>query len=67
VDCLEIGRDGRNRLCVRLESEELWMVAISLCFAAQNFLRQQRLAPQGDQSFSIKIFRVQGPQAHREI
>jgi len=40
-------------------------MSIPLGRTAQDFLRQQRLAPERDESPGIKIFRVQGPQTHR--
>jgi hypothetical protein len=49
---------------VRLETEELRMMPVTARFIAQDFLRQQRLAPERDQTFGIEIFWVQCPEAH---
>jgi hypothetical protein len=49
---------------LRLKSFELRMMPVSLRFAAQDFLRQQRLAPQGYESFGVEIFWVERPQSH---
>jgi hypothetical protein len=63
----QVSCHGHHRISMRLEPEELRMMAIALRLAAQDFLREQRFAPQRDQSFGIEIFWVQRPQAHREI
>ena len=65
VHCFEECRDGGDRFCVRLKPYELRMMAVAFGFAAQDFLREQRLPPKRDQSFGIEIFRVQGPKSHR--
>jgi hypothetical protein len=63
---LEEGGDGGDGFWVRLKSDELRVMAVTFGFAAKNFLREQGLAPKSDQSFRIEIFRVQGPQTHRQ-
>jgi len=49
-----------------LKPDELRMVPVAFGFAAQDLLRQQRLAPERDESLRIKIFRVQGPKSHAQ-
>lgn len=61
----ESGERG-DRFCVRLETDELRVVAVTFGFAAQDFLRQQCLTPKRDESFGVEIFRVHSPESHRE-
>jgi hypothetical protein len=67
VHRFEEGCYGGDGLCVRLKSDELRMIPVTFGFAAQNFLRQQCLAPERDQPFGIEIFWMQGPQSHPEM
>jgi hypothetical protein len=64
MDRFEISGHGGHRFSVRAKTDELRMMPVAPGFAAQNFLRQQRLAPERDESFGIEIFRMEGPQAH---
>ena len=41
------------------------MIFIAARFAAQNFLCQQRLAPQSDESLRVEIFWMQRPEPHK--
>lgn len=47
------------RIGLLLESYQLGMVLITFGFPEQHMLRQKRLAPQGDEAFSIEIARMQ--------
>ena len=58
-------RNGRGWFWVRAKADELRMVAVAFGLAAQDFLRQQCLAPECDQSFGVEIFWVHGPESHR--
>lgn len=40
------------------------MIAITVCFPAQNCLRQERFPPEGHQTLRIEIFRMQRPEPH---
>jgi hypothetical protein len=59
-ECRDSG-DGRR---VRLKTDELRMMAVAFGFAAEDLLRQQRLAPKRDQALGVEIFRVQSPEPH---
>ena len=67
VHGFEEGGDGCDGFCVRLKTEELRVMAVAFGFAAENFLRQQGLAPESDEAFGVEIFRVQGPESHGRI
>jgi hypothetical protein len=41
------------------------MIFIAACFAVQNFLRQQRLAPERDESFRVEIFWMERSEPHK--
>jgi len=60
----EEGCNGRDRFWVCLEADELRVMAVAFGFSAQDFLRQQRLAPERDESFGVEIFWVHGPESH---
>jgi len=66
VHDFEKGCDGCDGFGVRLKADELRVMAIAFGFAAQNFLRQQRLTPKGDEAFGVEIFWVQSPESHRQ-
>ena len=60
----EKGGERRDGFGMGLKADELRVAPIALGFAAQNFLRQQRLAPERDEALGVEIFRVQSPESH---
>ena len=64
VDGLQKCRHRGDRIRLRLKADQLRMMPIAPGFPAQNFLREQRLAPECNEPFGIEIFRVQSPQTH---
>ena len=55
------GRDCSDGFRMRLKPDELRMMAVAFGFPAQNFLREQRLTPQRDESPGVEIFWMHGP------
>jgi len=66
VHSFEESGERLDRFCMRLKPNKLRVMAVAFGFAAQDLLRQQRFAPKRDESFRIKIFRVQSPKSHAE-
>lgn len=60
----KVSVDRRSRSGVRLESQELGVMAIARRLAPKDRARQKRFTPQGDQALRVEIFRVEGPDAH---
>jgi hypothetical protein len=61
----QIGVDGRDGIRLRTEALELRMVAIAAGFAAQDGAREQRFAPDGDETLGVEIARMQRPEPRR--
>ena len=49
---------GEFRSATWDEARQLWVLAIALGFAAQDGLRQQRFAPQGDEALRVEVLGV---------
>jgi len=59
--------DGNDRVFLRTEPLELWVVAVTLGESPQDLLCQQPLTPNSRQAFHIQITRVEGPKSHAFI
>ena len=64
VNCSQIARNRRHRLALRPEPGQLRMVPVATRLPAQNFLRQQRFAPQRHQTAHIQMSRMNRPKSH---
>jgi len=62
---LEISGDRSERRGMTAKPGELGMAPVSSRIALQHFLRQQRLAPQSDESPRVKILWMKRPESHR--
>ena len=60
----EKARDRRLRIALRAESRKLWVVAVAARFPRENFLREERLAPRGDEPPRVEMLRVNRPEPH---
>src|ERR1700722_628264 len=53
--------NGGVRIGLRLKTNQLWMMPVTLGRAGENFLGKQRLTPSRHQPFRIQITRMQCP------
>ena len=60
----EICIDGGTGRCVSAEALKLRVMPVAFCPPAQNGLREQRLAPQGNQALCIQIAGMNRPKTH---
>ena len=67
VDGFQVGRQSRRWIFRFRKAEKLRMMFVTARRAAKNLLRQQRLAPERDQSARVEIFRVERPESHGKI
>lgn len=63
----EVGGDGGEGALVISEPVELGVVPVTFCFPTEHLLRQQTFAPQGQETLSIKLLRMKGPEAHGAV
>ncbi|MEO5334995.1 MAG: hypothetical protein H7839_23525 [Magnetococcus sp. YQC-5] len=61
---VQIGGDACQRIRLGLEAQQLRMMAVAPGLPTQDRLRQQRLAPDGNQSFGVQVLGMQGPESH---
>lgn len=61
---LEIGGNGGQREAVATEALQRRVAAVAACLAARDFLRQQALVLERDQSLGVEIAAMQTPQSH---
>jgi len=64
ANCVQKFCQSRRGILRFGKADELRMMFIAARPAAQNFLRQQRLAPKRDKSLCIEIFRMNRPKPH---
>jgi hypothetical protein len=65
VDDAKVGGDRAHRPARSTKANELWVLRVPACAAAQHRLGEQGLTPQGDQTLGVEVFRMERPQAHR--
>lgn len=64
VDGFEIRGNGDDRVTVRAETNELRVVPVAFGQPAQDFLREESFAPEGDKALGVEVFGMQSPDAH---
>ncbi len=64
MDPAQIAGDRSDRVLERAETLELRVMTIPAGAAKENRLRQQGLPPEGDQSRSIEVPRMESPEPH---
>jgi hypothetical protein len=52
---VKVGADGTHGVVADLEAVELWVVGVALCASSEDGLREQRLAPTGDEPHAIEL------------
>lgn len=63
-DGMKVGVDGDYRVVVRPKSGKLRVGAVSLSVSLQDFLGEETLPPLGEQTYTVEIPRMEGPESH---
>ncbi len=66
VNSSKVERNGCKRVRMGPKACELRVVPVAFCFAEQDLLREQRFAPERNQSPGIQIFGMERPESHKK-